>query len=96
MEVELFKWEDFKIEILQQQIQNRVVGVGFESGGTKITIFGQPDPENKNLWTVYAVFEKNGSKRTMSKKGITDVDIQKELEQNVRTARSILSSSFPS
>jgi hypothetical protein len=96
MEVEFYKWEDFTMEKLHEQIQAKCVSIGFQSESVTVRIHGKPgaDKERPDYWTVYAVFEKDGQKRTMSRV-LKPSDVTQELERSVTTARSMMSSRAP-
>lgn len=93
MEVEFFKWEDFTMEKLHEQIQAKSVSIGFQSKGVTVRIHGKPgsNKDRPNHWTIYAVFEQDGKKRTMSRI-LAPEAVTQELERSVTTARSMMSS----
>lgn len=93
MEVEIFNWEDFKMEKLHEQIQTGSVGIGFRAGGLTVSVYGKSggDKDRPDWWTVYAVFEEDGKpKRTMSRK-LAPKDVTLELERSVKTAQQMVS-----
>ena len=97
MEVEMFKWEDFTMDKLHEQIQAKKVGIGFRAKGLTVSVFGKPggDEERPDWWTVYAVFEEEGKpKRTMSRK-LSPQAVTIELESSIKTARQMVSSRLP-
>ena len=96
MEVEFFKWEEFTMAKLHEQIQAKSVSIGFQSQGVTVRIHGKPgvDKDRPDYWTIYAVFEQDGKKRTMSRI-LPPKDVTQELERSVATARSMVSSQPP-
>jgi hypothetical protein len=108
MEVEFFKWEDFKMETLHQQIAAGCVSIGFQvertvgSGPgahletTTVRIHGRlgEDKDRPHHWKIFAIFEQNGNKRTMSRICGPN-DVKEELERSVNTARSMMSARRP-
>jgi hypothetical protein len=93
MEVEFFDWKEFKMEKLDEQIQNGAVFIGFSQAAEKgkpgimIKITGKLE---NSKWTAFVVFEKDGKTRTMSRKNMTTEEATSELRRSIHSAKSIL------
>lgn len=108
MEVEFFKWDEFKMETLHKQIEAGSVSIGFQvqhpvgygpdakMQTTTVRIHGRPgEVEGRpDHWKVFAVFEQGEQKRTMSRICKPD-EVKQELERSVNTARSMMSARRP-
>jgi hypothetical protein len=87
MEVEFFDWKEFKMEKLDEQLQNGAVFIGFQQPGIMIKITAKLEDSK---WTAHLVFEKDGKTRTMSRKNMTTAEATKELRSSIHSAKSIL------
>ena len=87
MEIEFFDWKEFKMDKLDEQLNNGAVFIGFQEKSTLIKITAS---QENSKWTAFVVFEKDGKTRTISRKNMTTDEATKELRRSIHSAKSIL------